>query len=387
MIKAIDVRNPQNRHSLKSVDFDRVREYFGDNGVRTPFLILRRSDIRKNLEKLAEALPGVTIHYAVKSNNHPAILEEVAGNGHKFDISSYQEMLQAVEAGGNIAEMIHSNPIKSPYEIADAVKSGISLFVIDNPDEIDKFIPYAGKVKLLIRFKVDNSNAVVNLSIKFGCTPEEVLGLAEKIREKGLEYYGLAFHVGSQCLENDIYLTAIDIASDLITRLKEHGLKTSFLDIGGGFPVPYTAQVPDISEFCRPIRTRLLEKIDPAIKLACEPGRLISATAVTLVAAIIGKSVRSGKRWYFLDDGVYGSFSGRLYDHCTYQILTNRNTTWKRSVLAGPTCDSFDVIYRDIVLPPLSVGDLLIFPAMGAYTSVSASSFNCLRKAEYIVTE
>ncbi|SYZ72816.1 Ornithine decarboxylase [Candidatus Zixiibacteriota bacterium] len=387
MIKAIDVRNPKTRQALQGFDLDRVHEYFGDSGMRTPFLILRRSDIRENLERLAAALPGVTIHYAVKSNNHPAILEEVAKNGHKFDISSYQEMLQAVEAGGHVDEMIHSNPIKSPYEIADAIKSGISLFVIDNPDEIDKFIPYAGKVRLLIRFKVDNSNAVVNLSIKFGCAPEEVLGLAEKIRDKGLDFYGLAFHVGSQCQDNNIYLTAVDIASDLISNLDKHGLKTSFLDIGGGFPVPYTAQVPDIAEFCRPIRERLTEKIDPNIRLACEPGRFISATAVTLVASIIGKSIRSGKRWYFLDDGVYGSFSGRLYDHCTYQILTNRNTTWKRSVLAGPTCDSFDVIYRNIVLPPLSIGDLLLFPAMGAYTSVSASSFNCLRKAEYIVTE
>ncbi len=336
---------------------------------------------------MAAALPGIAVHYAVKANNHPAILEEVARNGHMFDISSYQELLQALETGGRVEEMIHSNPIKSPYEISDAIKAGVSLFVIDNPDEIEKFIPYAGRVRLLIRFKVDNSNAVVNLSIKFGCSPDEVIGLAEKIREKGLEYYGLAFHVGSQCVENGVYLTAIDISSDLISQLEKRGLKTSFLDIGGGFPVPYTEKVPDIGEFCGPIRERLAEKIDPGIKLACEPGRFISATAVTLVAAIIGKSVRSGKRWYFLDDGVYGSFSGRLYDHCTYQILTNRNTTWKRSVLAGPTCDSFDVIYRDIVLPPLSIGDLLLFPVMGAYTSVSASSFNCLRKAEYIVTD
>jgi ornithine decarboxylase len=387
MIKAIDVRNPSQKSRLQDSDFNRVTELMGERRLRTPFLILYRSEIRDNLARLAAALPGIDIHYAAKSNNHPAILEEVANAGHKFDISSYQEMLQAVEAGGHVDEMIHSNPIKSPYEIADAVQAGISLFVVDNPDEIDKFIPYRGKVRLLVRFKVENSDAVVNLSIKFGCTTAEVPELAEKIREQGLEYHGLAFHVGSQCVNNDIYLKAIDISAGLIAELSARGFRTRLLDIGGGFPVPYTGEVPAIEEFCKPIRERLSEKIEPGINLICEPGRYISATAVTLVAAIIGKSLRSGKRWYFLDDGVYGSFSGRLYDHCTYQIMTNRNTTWKRSVLAGPTCDSFDVIYRDIVLPPLSVGDLLMFPAMGAYTSVSASSFNCLRKAEYIVID
>jgi ornithine decarboxylase len=387
MIKAIDVRNPNEKSSLQGVDFNRVNEFLNDDRARTPFLVLSRSIVRDNLNNLSRALPGVTIHYAIKSNNHPAILKEVADGGHCFDISSYQELLLSLEAGGKVEELIHSHPIKSPIEIADAVKAGATLFVIDNPDEIEKFTAYAGKVRLLVRFKVDNNDAVVNLSYKFGCLPDEVISLAEKIREKGIAYHGLAFHVGSQCINNNVYLTAIDTAAELISQLKERGLSTSLLDIGGGFPVPYTEDVRSIEEFCRPIRERLAQKVDPAIELVCEPGRYISATGVTLVASIIGKSVRSGKRWYFLDDGLYGSFSGRLYDHCRYQIMTNRNTTWKRSVLAGPTCDSFDVIYRDIILPPLGVGDLLLFPAMGAYCSVSASSFNCLRKAEYIVID
>jgi ornithine decarboxylase len=387
MIKAIDVRNPKEKAELLDIEFNRAKEFLDGEQIRTPLLILYRSKVRDNLESLERALPGVAIHYAIKSNNHPAVLEEIAKAGHKFDVSSFQELKLAINAGAQAVEQIHSHPIKSPYEIADAVSAGVKIFVVDNPSEIDKFKSYVGKVKLLIRFKVENDQAVVNLSYKFGCLPEEVIGLAEKIREYGLEYYGLAFHVGSQCMTNDVYLTAIDISSDLIAKLKERSLDTALLDIGGGFPVPYTERVPAIDNFCKPIRQRLAEKINPAIRLACEPGRFISATAVTLVTSVIGKSVRSGKRWYFLDDGLYGSFSGRLYDHCKYQILTNRNTTWKRSVLAGPTCDSFDVVYRDIILPPLDVGDLLMFPAMGAYCAVSSSSFNCLRKAEYLVID
>jgi len=387
MIKAIDIRNPKEKLTLRGLEFEQAAEFLDGDRVRTPILVLYRSKVRENLERLASALPGIAIHYAIKSNNHPAVLEEVARLSHRFDVASFQELKLVIEAGGHPEEQIHSHPIKSPYEIADAVKAGVKLFVIDNPDEIDKFISYAGKVRLMVRFKVENDQAVVNLSYKFGCLPQEVIGLAEKIRECGLEYYGLAFHVGSQSMTNNVYITAIDISADLIAQLKARGLETTLLDIGGGFPVPYTELVPSLEDFCGPIRKRLTEKIDPNIKLVCEPGRYISATAVTLVASVIGKSVRSGKRWYFLDDGLYGSFSGRLYDHCKYQILTNRNTTWKSSVLAGPTCDSFDVIYRDIILPPLDVGDLLVFPAMGAYCAVSSSSFNCLRKAEYIVVD
>ncbi|PKK84174.1 MAG: type III PLP-dependent enzyme [candidate division Zixibacteria bacterium HGW-Zixibacteria-1] len=387
MIKAIDIRKPSRAHRLRKSDFTQVTEMIGSQNLKTPFLILSRSAIRKNLADLAAALPGAAICYAVKSNNHPAILEEVAAAGHNFDVASFSELQQAVEAGGHADKCIHSHPIKSPLEIENAVKAGANTFVIDNSHEIDKFIPYADKVRLLIRFKVADSSAVVDLSYKFGCEPDEALGLAEKIRRYGLNYYGMTFHVGSQCVDNSVYVRAVKMAGSMITELKNHGFDTIMLDIGGGFPVQYTDAVPSIEIFCAPIKQALADNIDPDIIIACEPGRFISAPAVTLVASIIGKSNRSGKSWYFLDDGLYGSFSGRLYDHCQYQVFTNRNTVWRDSVLAGPTCDSFDVIYDNILLPPLELGNLLLFPAMGAYCSVSASTFNSLRKAEYIVVE
>jgi len=387
MIKAINIYRPDRAARLKGVGFRSAKELVSTHGLKTPLLILSRKEVRNNLDKLNRALPGIKIHYAVKANNHMAILEEVANANHRFDVASYSELQQVQMAGGRADQVIHSHPIKSPEEIKRSFEAGTRLFVIDNVDEIQKFVPYAGQVKLLVRFKVEDSNAVVNLSYKFGCEPEAVLPLVEKMSANGIDYHGLTFHVGSQCTNYEIYLKAISIAGDIITNLSSKKYRTNFLDIGGGFPVPYTDQVPSIGEFCRPIRRELRQRIPRNIEIACEPGRYISATPVTLVASVIGKSKRSGKFWYFLDDGLYGSFSGRLYDHCHYQVLTNRNTTWKRSVLAGPTCDSFDVIYKDIILPPLNVGDLLMFPAMGAYCSVSASTFNSLRKAEYFVTE
>jgi len=387
MIKAIDIRKTAPRHRLKKSDFLRVRDIIGKQSLKTPFLILSRSAVRNNLDALAAAMPGVKIYYAVKANNHQAILEEIAKAGHSFDVASFSELEQIRCAGGLPENCIHSHPIKSPQEIENAINAGTNTFVIDNFDEIEKFIPYSGKVRLLIRFKVAESNAVVNLSYKFGCEPDEVIELAHKIHDYGLDYYGLTFHVGSQCLDSNVYVRAIKTAAEIRDRLKADGFQTKLLDIGGGFPVQYIKSILSIDRFCKPINKILGTKFADDTIIACEPGRYISASAVTLVAAVIGKSIRSGKNWYFLDDGVYGSFSGRIYDHCKYQVYTNRNTVWKESVLAGPTCDSFDVIYDDILLPPLEIGNILLFPAMGAYTSVSASTFNGLRKAEYIVLE
>jgi len=387
MIRAIDIRRPDSDSSLGGDEFSRLITKLEDNRAQTPVLFLSRSKIRNNLLNLSAALPKVGIHYAVKSNNHPAILEEVAAAGFSFDVASSREVHSAIEAGGSVNQFIHSHPIKSNNEIEDSIRAGISVFVVDNPDEIEKFAAYADKVRLLIRFRIDDSSAVIDLSYKFGCTLEDVDPLAKKIRDLGLEYYGLTFHVGSQCLDSSICARAIKSASIIIRRLALDNFKTCLLDIGGGFPVPYTDKIQDINKFCAPIRKALDKHIDQNIEIICEPGRYISATAVTLAASVIGKSKRRGRPWYFLDDGLYGSFSGRLYDHCKYQVLTSRNTTWRRSVLAGPTCDSFDIIYKDAILPPLEVGDILLFPAMGAYCSVSSSEFNCMKKAEYIIID
>ncbi len=372
------------------VSYDQVRELMDLNGLHTPFLILSRETVRQNLEKLSKALPGVGIHYAIKANSHPAILEEVAKAGHSFDIASYEELRMAHAAGGRVSDFIHSHPIKSIPEIKMALDAGVEIFVADNPDEIEKFRDFGRKVRIMLRLKIEDSSALVNLSYKFGCMPKDIIPLAIKVLEVGQEFGGLEFHVGSQCVDNGIYLFAVETVGGLIRELEDKGIPVPMLDIGGGFPAPYVKEVPGIDEFCAPIMEAIGRHIPANIKLACEPGRFVSATAVNLVTRVIGKSMRAGKQWYYLDDGLYGSFSGKVYDHMSYLPITGNGSNghpYKRSVLAGPTCDSVDVIFKEISLPRLEIGDLLIFPAMGAYCSVSASSFNCLRKAEYIVID
>lgn len=383
-----------------SVMEQRVRATGGDNGllrdllasskVPTPALLISRSAIARNFRALKEALPRVSIHYAVKPNNHDVFIDEVFGQGGNFDVCSAGEIdLVLRRTAVEPASLIHSHPIKSIPEFDYAVGRGIEVFVVDNPAEIAKFARYTDKkLKVMIRYRTAvNTNAVVNLQYKFGCTGDEVLPLARLIREAGHEFYGLCFHVGSQCIYNDNYIGAIETAHSLIHALDEEGFDTRLLDIGGGFPVEYVEPVPDIESFAKPIAKALDEHIRPGIKVVSEPGRFIAATPVTLVTSVIGRSYRDGKVWYYLDDGLYSTFSGIVFDHCQYPVVTNKSGDQFLSVLAGPTCDSFDVMYDGLMIPLHEVGDRIVFTATGAYCSVSGSYFNALKRPEYLVID
>ncbi|NOY88901.1 MAG: type III PLP-dependent enzyme [FCB group bacterium] len=372
----------------KGVNFDIIRELFHQKNLPTPILLLSCGEIGRNYNALRQALPRVKIHYAVKPNNHDAIIREIYNQGGNFDVCSKGEIETVLKTGINPASLIHSHPIKSVPEFDAAVNSGIETFVVDNYEEIKKFARYDKKLKVLIRFKINtNTNAVVNLQYKFGCPLEDVLELAHLIKQTGHEFYGLSFHIGSQCIHPENYLKAIEAAHQLINTLDMAGFNTRLLDIGGGFPVEYVEPIPPIDQFCAPISKSLDKHIRPGIKIISEPGRFIAATPVTLISSIIGKSYRDGKIWYYLDDGLYSTFSGIVYDHCQYPVVTDKEGQEKLSVLAGPTCDSFDVMYDGLMLPEHEIGDKLIFMNIGAYCSVSGSNFNALRRPEYKIIE
>ena len=362
---------------------------FSMNEVKTPFLALSLNAVGSNYQQLKAALPRVKIHYAVKPNNHSAIIDEIHGNGGNFDVCSLGEIQQVLRTGVRPDTLVHSHPIKSVDEFDGAVGAGLEVFVIDNFEEVKKLSRYTDKkLKILIRFRINtDSNAVVNLQYKYGCTTREVLPLAEQIRESGHEYYGLCFHIGSQCIYPENFVKAIRTAHRLINKLGDHELQTKMLDIGGGFPIDYQEPVPPIDEFCKPINAALQKQIRPDIKIICEPGRYIVGNSCTLATSIIGKAVRDDKVWYYLDDGLYSTFSGQLYDHCNYPVLTERTGKNRLSVLAGPTCDSFDVMYDGLSLPNHEVNDRILFGATGAYCSVSGSNFNALKRPDYILID
>jgi len=205
--------------------------------------------------------------------------------------------------------------------------------------------------------------------------------------EQRIKIDGLSFHVGSQAADPAMFVEAIARCAELMRGAEQWGHTPNVLDIGGGFPVDYLHRCMPIEEFCAPIRLALGE-LPPGLRVIAEPGRFIAAPAAVAVAAVMGRALRGERWWYYLDDGLYGSYSGQVYDHAAYPLeaLVAPGKTFP-SVLAGPTCDSIDVIHEHLELPKLEVGDLIVGREMGAYTWASASEFNFFPRATVLALD
>ncbi len=352
----------------------------------SPLLVVDCEQVRRQYHALKAALPGVDLHYALKPLPHAAVVACLRDEGAFFDLATTGEV-ELVKAQGIPAERcIHTHPIKRDSDIRDALRYGVKIFVADNPDEIRKFARYRKRAELLIRVSFRSPDAVVDLSRKFGCELGAVLGLIEQARRMGVRVRGLSFHVGSQATEPTKYIEAIRACTNIIGEALLAGLPSlDILDIGGGFPVSYGEAITPIDEFCRPIR-EALAKLPSHVRVIAEPGRFIAAPAAIAISSVMGKAKRDGRWWYYLDDGLYGSYSGQLFDHAKYPVTSLRHDDEQfPSVLAGPTCDSIDVIDDDILLPELEVGDLIVGRMMGAYTWASATDFNFFKRAKVVV--
>ncbi|MFW5751297.1 MAG: type III PLP-dependent enzyme [Planctomycetota bacterium] len=364
-----------------------ARELAATHG--TPVLLLAPAVIRERYRNIAAALPGVAIHYALKALAHPAVVTALAAEGCDFDLCSNGEVDLVRAAGVDPARCLHTHPIKRRSDIDHTLAYGCRTFVYDNASEIDKFAAYAGDCELLLRLSFRSRDAVVDLSYKFGAAPDAALDLLRRARDAGLRVRGLCFHAGSQNSYPYKYLDAIAFCRQLFNLAALEDIHLDTLDIGGGFPVAYQEQVMPIADFCAPIAAELARHF-PDTRLIAEPGRYIAAPAAALITAVQGRSLRGGVMWYYLDDGLYGCYSGKVYDHADYPLLPLQPTEGRNrhlSVVAGPTCDSIDVVYDGIVLPELAVGELLAGPMMGAYTHASASTFNSLPRPPVVVLE
>jgi len=351
-----------------------------------PLLILNCDAVRRQFQQLSAALPGVSLHYALKPLPHAAVITTLLEEGACFDLATNGEVDMVQAAGVPAQNTIHSHPIKRDSDIRHALAYGCSTFVVDSIHELEKFVVHRDDAQVLVRLSFRNASAYADLSKKFGCSPANAIDIIQRAFELGIRVRGLSFHVGSQTAEPEKYVQAIKRSHEVILQVSEMGLPAlSTLDIGGGFPVEYTEDVMPIHEFCQPIREAINELPD-SVRVIAEPGRFIVAPAVTSVASVMGQAERDGKTWYYLDDGVYGSFSGIIFDHGHYPIdAMNWQGERFPSVLAGPTCDSIDVIDEDIMLPSLNDGDLIVARMMGAYTSATATEFNFFKKAEIVV--
>jgi ornithine decarboxylase len=351
----------------------------------SPLLILDAERVRVQYRKLHRALPGVELYYALKPLPHPAMVHVIIGAGGNLDLATTGEVQLVQRLGVDPARCIHTHPIKRPEDIANAVKFGVRTFVADNPDELLKFSRLGSKVELLLRVSFRSPGAVVDLSRKFGCDPEDLLPLARRAADAGLTVRGLSFHVGSQTPDAGMHVQAVQECAKLMAAARREKLGVfDTLDIGGGFPINYTHAVQDIGRFCAPLRAALA-RLPRRVRVLAEPGRYIAGPAVIGVASVMGRARREGHWWYYLDDGLYGSYSGQLFDHARYPVEPLRDSPERLpSVLAGPTCDSIDVIAENIMLPLLKNGDLVVGRAMGAYTWASATDFNFFPRATVV---
>jgi ornithine decarboxylase len=354
----------------------------------TPLLLVDLDVVRRQYRSLQRALPKVGLYYALKPLPNAAVVATLRDLGACFDLATAGEIRLVRAAGVGPERCIHTHPIKSDADIAAALRFGIRTFVADNPDELRKFVRHRRRAEVMLRLSFRDPTAVVDLSRKFGCEPAAVVPLLELAQSLGVRVKGLSFHVGSQVADPAKYVEAIGVCAELIAGAAQSGVaQLDLLDIGGGFPIPYHGELLPIAEFCRPIR-RSLRAVPRGVRVIAEPGRFIAGPAGTAVARVVGRAQREGRWWYYLDDGVYGSYSGQLYDHARYPIeVPGRDGPLHPSVLAGPTCDSIDVVREDLPLPELQIGDLVVGRMMGAYTYASTTDFNFIPRAKVIAIE
>ena len=380
--------------AARELELDPAQDPFCEDSIRhlvqrygSPLLVIDAERVRGQYRQLAAALPGVDLHYALKPLPHRSVVETLLAEGAYFDLASNGEIDMVRRAGVGPERCIHTHPIKRDGDIRTALSFGVRTFVVDNADEVRKFVKVRHHAELLIRISFRSPDAVCDLSRKFGCEPEAAEELMALAMGLGIRVAGLSFHVGSQARGPDMHVEAIRACAGLLRRAAARGPHLRILDIGGGFPVDYRQAAAPIEEFCAPLR-RALAELARDLRVIAEPGRFIAAPAAVAVAAVMGRAQRGGRWWYYLDDGVYGSYSGLLFDHAHYLIdaLAQGGERYP-SVLAGPTCDSIDVIDENMELPKLEIGDLILGRSMGAYTWASASDFNFFPKATVLVLD
>lgn len=352
----------------------------------TPLLVLSLEQIEKNYRLLRTHLPRVKVFYAIKANPHRRILELMRDLGSNFDVASDGEIMELSSLGVDGSRMIYANPMKTVNGLRACRNAGVGKMTFDSAGEIDKMARECPGATVLLRIRIDNSSAHVDLNKKFGAAREQALELLLKARDAGLDAAGIAFHVGSQTTSADPYLYALDIALEIFEEAAAAGMQLRIMDIGGGFPIPEPKVRFNLQEMLNQINARLDEDF-PGVEIWAEPGRFICGTAVNLITSVIGVTERGGQPWYFLDEGLYGTFSGVLFDQWDFKLISFKEGEQVAATFAGPSCDSLDIMFRGKMTVRQEEGDLILVPICGAYTSASATTFNGFSKANFVVWE
>ena len=359
----------------------------------TPLFVVDHAELRKNYRLFRKHFPRVQIYYAVKVNSDPAIVKTFYDLGGSFDVASMQEFHTVYENIKSLPakarqdfiwdKVIYANPIK-PVETLQELDRYKPLVTYDNHEEVKKIAKHAPHAGLALRLRVPNTGSMVELSSKFGALPGEAVDLITFAHEQGLVVEGLSFHVGSQCTNPQNFIQAIHLSAGVFAEAKSRGFNLKLLDIGGGFPAAYDATVPKFSALAKKINHELDRLFPPEIEILAEPGRFLVASAGNAVSKIIGKAIRNEKMSYYVDDGVYHTYSGVIFDHCTYHLQSFKKGPTQICAVFGPTCDALDTISLAEQLPELEIGDYLYSENIGAYSAASSTHFNGFPPAKVV---
>jgi ornithine decarboxylase len=361
----------------------------------TPLFVVDHAELRRNYRLFKRHLPRVQAYYAVKANADPAIIRTIYQEGGSFDVASIPEFMLVHE---NIKDLpakarqdfiwdkiIYANPIKTPTAL-EQLNPYKPLVTYDNLEEIQKIKRYAPQAGLVLRVQVPNTGSVVELSSKFGAPAGEAVDLIAAAYEADLTVEGLSFHVGSQCTNFTNYIQALQLMANIFREAWDRGYhETKILDIGGGFPVAYDRHVKPFSRLAKMLNAEFNRLFPADMEILAEPGRFLVATAATAVSEIVGKSVRDGKLCYYINDGVYHTFSGVIFDHIQYHLKAFRSGPTQICSVFGPTCDALDTVSLAEELPEdLELGELLYSENIGAYSHASSTYFNGFPPAKVV---
>ena len=365
---------PLDTHPEVRLDFEQVRQA-AQSGYDKPFLLLDPAIVRTKARRFKAAMPRVQPHYAVKANPNPTVLRTLIGEGVSFEIASIAELDLLLSLGVPVEEIYYSNPMKSRQYLRYAAEKGVEWYVLDSVEELRKIHEIKPDAKMYVRIDAPNVGSDWPLSGKFGAQTaeaEEIIAVAAELKA---DLAGVTFHVGSQCRNPENWRVGIEKARQVFDLMQKVGLNPRLLNIGGGFPVRHVKPIPSI-EVIGDVVNRALEAFPAHVKVIAEPGRYMVSDAGYFVCRVIGTATRGGKRWMHLDAGLFGGII-ETTEGLKYKIRTDRSGPDIPWNVAGPTCDSIDVVMRDELLPSdIEEGDYVYLKNAGAYTTAYASNFN-----------
>jgi len=364
---------------------NKLHQYILTNEFERPTLVIDVDIVEENYTRLKSGLGKAYIHYAVKANPQPEILEQLVSLGSCFDAASRGEIELCFAAGALPEHISFGNTIKKSKDIEWAYERGIRLYSVDSEQEIHKVAEHAPGSDVYIRILVQSTEAECPLSRKFGCSNSYVVPLMELAKGLGLNPVGLSFHVGSQTRHPHMWYDVLDYVAVAWNHAKEEGFNLTLLNIGGGFPIYYGNDITDPEEYCLTIMNAIHERFGDIEYIMAEPGRGIVGNAGMLVSTVLltsHKTPGDTVRWVYLDVGRFHGLAETEQEAIKYRFWVPGRELEDTDfcVLAGPTCDSADVMYEktQVLLPDnLAPGDKFVILNTGAYTTTYSSvAFN-----------